>query len=259
MYASNYLETAVLNTMRGQTFTAPSSVYVALYLSDPGETGTGGTEVSYAGYQRQSIMFSEPASEAGGIGFKNLSQITFPTPEQAAGTIQWIGIMDSQVGGNQLCRAELTEPLNIGSGEPPVFLAGDIVFYLTGNFSTAYKTRILNVFRGTSLTGFTPYFALYNGNPESGGAELSGDNYSRVALTFASPAEQESGQLMIENSAPASFNRPTTDWGVWSYSAIYNSTSSGEPVMFVQRTQQKEIKRGYMPTIASGAIKIGLN
>ena len=30
MYASNYLEAAVLNAMRGQTFTAPSAVYVAL-------------------------------------------------------------------------------------------------------------------------------------------------------------------------------------------------------------------------------------
>lgn len=259
MYASNYLETAVLNSMRGQTFTAPSAVYVALYLSDPGESGSGGTEVSYPAYQRQVITFSEPASEAGGIGFKNVSQITFPIPESAAGTIQWIGIMDSQVGGNQLCRAELTEPLNIGANEPPVFLPGDISFYLTGNFSKSFKTRILNTLRGTSLTGFTPHFALYNGDPENGGAELSGDNYARVSLTFSSPSEQESGRLMIQNSAAANFNRPTTDWGNWSYSAIYDAASSGNPVAFVKRTSAKDIKRGYMPTIASGAIKIGVN
>lgn len=259
MYASNYLEAAVLNAMRGQTFTAPSAVYVALYLSDPGEAGTSGTEVSYSGYQRQTVTFSEPATEAGGIGFKNISQITFPTPEQAAGTIQWIAIMDSQVGGNQLCRAELTEPLTIGAGEPPVFLPGDIFFYLTGNFSKAFKTRILNTFRGTSLAGFTPHFALYNGDPESGGSELSGDNYARVSLAFSSPAEQESGQLMIQTSKASSFNRPTTDWGNWSYSAIYDAASSGNPIATVKRATAKDIKRGYMPTIAAGAVKIGLN
>lgn len=259
MYASNYLEAAVLNALRGQTFTAPSAVYVALYLSDPGESGTTGTEVSYSGYQRQPITFSEPAAEAGGIGFKNLSQITFPTPSNDAGTIQWIAIMDSQIGGNHLCRAELTEPLAIGKDEPPVFLPGDVSFYLTGNFSKAFKTRVLNTFRGVSLAGFSPYFALYNGDPENSGAELSGDNYARVKLTFAAPAEQESGQLLIQTSLSVSFNRPTTDWGNWSYSAIYDSASSGNPVATVRRSVAKEIKRGYMPTIAAGAVKVGLN
>lgn len=259
MYASNYLEAAVLNALRGQTFTAPSAVYVALYLSDPGESGVSGTEVSYAGYQRKPVTFSEPAPESGGIGFKNLSQITFETPNTEGGTVQWVAIMDSQIGGNQLCRAELIEPLIIGKGEPPVFLPGDISFYLTGNLSKAFKTRVLNTFRGSSLTGFTPHLSLYNGDPESGGSELSGDNYERVSLTFSSPSEQESGQLMIQTSRSASFNRPTTDWGNWSYSVIYDAASSGNPVVVVKMPQQKTIKRGYMPTIAEGAVKIGLN
>lgn len=259
MYATNYFESAVLNAFRGQTFTAPTTVYVALYLSDPTETGTAGTEVSYSGYQRQSITFSEPAPETGGIGFKNLTQITFPEPETAAGTITWIGILDSQVGGNMLCRAELTEPLMVEANEPPVFLPGDIMFYLNGNFSTNFKTKVLNVMRGTSLPGFSPFFSLFNGNPESGGAELSGDNYSRASLVFSSPSEQESGQLLIQNSQASNFNRPTTSWGTWSYSVIYDSKSSGNPVAYIQRTSPKEIKRGYMPTIAVGAVKVGLN
>lgn len=259
MYASNYLEAAVLNAFRGQTFTAPSAVYVALYLSDPGETGTSGTEVSYSGYQRQVVTFSEPAAEAGGIGIKNVSQITFPTPEQAAGTIQWVAIMDSQVGGNQLCRSELTRYLTIGEKEPPVFLPGDISFYATGNFSKSFKTRFLNTLRGVSLAGFIPYYSLFNGDPENGGSELSGDNYTRVPLSFAAPSEQESGQLLISNNTLASFNYPTTDWGHWSYSAIYDASTSGNPVSIVKRTIEKDILIGYMPTISPGAIKIGLN
>ena len=38
-----------------------------------------------------------------------------------------------------LARGELVEPLIIGAEEPPVFLAGDVLFYLTGNLSKAWK------------------------------------------------------------------------------------------------------------------------
>lgn len=74
-----------------------------------------------------------------------------------------------------LCRGELVEPLVIGADEPPVFLAGDVLFYLTGNLSRAWKTKVLNILRGQSIQGIAPYFSLWNGSPEAGGSELSGD------------------------------------------------------------------------------------
>ena len=57
MYASNYLETAIINLMRGTSLQAPTGLYVGLFLSDPTDTGTAGTEVSYTGYARQPITF----------------------------------------------------------------------------------------------------------------------------------------------------------------------------------------------------------
>lgn len=179
MYACDYLETGVLNVLRGVTFAAPATVYLALYLNDPGESGADGTEVSYAGYKRIAIDFSAPADSNGGIGVQNLTDITFPTPVSAAGTITHIGILDSLTAGNMLCRGELVEPLVIGADEPPVFLAGDVLFYLTGNLSKAWKTKVLNILRGQSIQGIAPYFSLWNGSPEAGGSELSGDNYAR--------------------------------------------------------------------------------
>ena len=65
MYACDYLEKGVLNTLLGVTFPAPSKCYLALYLSDPGESGTAGTEVSYPGYQRMEVQFSPPADASG--------------------------------------------------------------------------------------------------------------------------------------------------------------------------------------------------
>lgn len=259
MYACDYLETGFLNVLRGVTFTAPAKTYLALFLNDPSETGAAGTEISYPGYTRMEIDWSEPAATSGGIGIQNLSDITFAAPADAAGTVTHIGIMDSLVGGNMLARGELSESLIIGANEPPVFLAGDVLYYLTGNMSTAYKTRLLNFFRGTSIVGITPYFSLWNGSPESAGSELAGDNYERVKLTFAAPAEQTSGQLLMANAQAASFNRPSTAWGTWSYSAIYSAPSGGEPIYLQPLTADIIIKKGYMPTIEAGAVKVGLN
>lgn len=259
MYACDYLENGVLNVLRGVTFPAPAKCYLALYLNDPGETGTGGTEVVYTGYKRMEIDFSVPADSNGGIGIQNLTDITFPTPPAAAGTITHIGVLDSLSGGNMLARGELVEPLVIGAEEPPVFLAGDVLFYITGNFSKAWNTKILNLFRGTSIQGITPYFSLWNGSPEAAGFELSGDNYQRVPLTFGAPSEQTSGQLIARNSTPAVFPRPSTAWGTWTWSALYSAGTSGEPVYIKALTEPVELKRGYMPTIAEGAVEVGHN
>lgn len=259
MYACDYLESGVLNALRGVTFVAPAKCYLALYLNDPGESGVGGTEVSYNGYKRMEIVFSAPADSNGGTGVQNLTDIVFPTPDQPAGTITYVGIMDSIVGGNMLARGELIEPLVIGKGEPPVFLAGDVLFYLTGDLSKAWKAKVLNVFRGQSIQGTTPHFSLWNGSPEASGSELSGDNYQRVPLTFGAPAEQASGQIVARNSIAASFPRPSTAWGTWNCSAIYSAAASGEPIYIKPLTEAVELKRGYMPTIAEGAVEVGIN
>lgn len=259
MYATNYFETAILNVMKGITLTAPSKVYIGLYISNPTETGTAGTELSYAGYSRQPITFTEPAPESGGIGIKNDSQITFPTANTNAGTVTYIGIHDSQVAGNMLAYGELSDELVIGSGEAPVLLPQEVVFFFNLNLSKSFKTKILNVFRGQNVSGVTPHFALFNGNPDEGGAELSGANYARVPLTFSNPREASSGQMESSNTNQANFNRPTSAWGTWNYSAIYSALSGGEALWVAQRNPAKEIKKGYMPTIAEGAIKVAIN
>lgn len=259
MYACNYLETGVLNVLRGTTFTAPSKCYLGLYLNDPGETGSSGTELNYSGYKRMEVDFSAPAEGNGGIQIQNMSDITFPTPPTAAGTVTHVGLLDSPSGGNMLARGELVEPLVVGENQPPVFVTGDVLFYLTGNMSKAWKTKVMNIFRGQSITGVTPHFSLWNGSPESGGSELTGSNYARVPLTFSAPSEQSSGQLLIRNSAAASFARPSTAWGMWTHSAIYSALSSGEPIFIKQLTESIDIKKGYMPTIGENAVEVGLN
>ena len=58
MAFSDYLEDKVLeHVFGGNAFTAPSTLYVALFTVAPSDTG-GGTEVSGGAYARQTATFN---------------------------------------------------------------------------------------------------------------------------------------------------------------------------------------------------------
>ena len=259
MYATNFYEAAVLNLMRGVTMEAPADMYVALFLSDPGETGEAGTEVTYSGYARQKIEFSAPAAtDGGGIGVSNIADITFPITPVAIGTITHLAVCDSLTGGNKYLYGEFTESLHVQANEAPVIVAGEAQWWWQGNMSNAYKTKTLNVLRGTSCLGCYPHLALYDGLPESGGSELSGLGYSRPALTFSAPEEQVGGQMQIANSLAASTARAAAAWGAWDYTVIMDANTSGQPVWYAQRTP-KLMRKGLLASVAVGALRVTVN
>ena len=124
---TTYAANAVLNMyLRGVNYTAPTAPYIALYTSDPGETGTG-AEVSGGSYARQQLTFSSPAS-AGATGSKTetSADAVFPAATAAWGLITHAGICDAQTGGNILYYAELTTPRTVIAGDQFNFKAGNI-------------------------------------------------------------------------------------------------------------------------------------
>lgn len=258
MYATNYLEKAFLNVMKNITLIAPQNVYAGLYITNPGEEGRG-TEVSYNGYERQILKFNNATESDGQIQIKNINQVNFPQAQVDSGTVTYIGISDSKLGGNMLAYGKLVEDLDIRSGEAPVLMPEEVVVFSTGQLSKAYKKKLLHVFKGESIGGVNPHLALFNGNPEDGGAELLGDNYERVLIEFKAPEETSSGQSVIENSNDVIFNRPSTDWGTWNYTAVMDNKSNGEPIWVYNRGLIKELKRGYMPKANVGALKFAIN
>ncbi len=167
--------------------------------------------------------------------------------------------MDSLVGGNMLARSELTESLVIGANEPPVFLAGDVLFYLTGNMSNAFKTKLLNLFRGTSILGISAHFSLWNGSPEETGSELAGDNYARVALTFS--GAERAGK---RPDARAELARRVLQSSLDSVGRLdlFGNLLCGNgrrTCVFAGAYRGDHDQEGYMPTIDVGALKVGLN
>lgn len=119
---SNYLETALVNaTLRNTSFTSPTTVYVGLYTTSPGEGNTG-TEVSGGSYARQSAAFAAPTD---GVT-TNSATLTFPTATGSWGTITHIGILDALTTGNLLYYAALDVSKTIGSGDIFTISSGNL-------------------------------------------------------------------------------------------------------------------------------------
>jgi hypothetical protein len=110
---SNYLENALIDgTLRATSYTAPTTVYVGLYTTDPTDANTG-TEVSGGSYARTSATFGAPSN---GVT-TNSAAVTFPTATGTWGTVGWIGILDAATSGNLLYHTPLTSSKSITSGD----------------------------------------------------------------------------------------------------------------------------------------------
>lgn len=125
---SNYLENALLNgTLNGTTYTAPASVYIGLYTSDPTDANTG-TEVSGGSYARVAATFGT-ASGTGGSVASN-ADITFPQATAGWGTVGWIGILDSLSSGNLLYHTPLDTSKTIEAGDIFKIASGNLTVTL---------------------------------------------------------------------------------------------------------------------------------
>lgn len=258
MYATNRFEEIILNLFRGQDASAPENVYLALFLSSPGESGTSGAEIAYTGYSRMPVTLSAPAEMNTTIGVKNTADVTYSRSPSAAGTVTHVGLMDSRTGGYCWIYAHLDDPLIVAADEAPVIVEEEAKFWITGDMANAYKTKVLNLLRGVDCAGFSPYLALYNGNPDEGGSELSGANYARVPLTFAAPTQQENNQMLMTNSARAATNRASTNWGTWLYSVIMDAQNAGNAGFLVARNA-KEMRAGLKAIIEVGDLGLAVN
>ena len=110
---SNYLENALINaTLRNTTYTAPATVYVSLWTSDPTDAGSG-AEVSGGSYARTAVTMGAPSNGAS----LNTGAVEFPQATGSWGTIGWIGINDASTSGNLLYHSPLTTSKVIDTGD----------------------------------------------------------------------------------------------------------------------------------------------
>lgn len=121
---TDYLEDKVLDHVFGGTsYTAPATLYVALYTVAPTDTG-GGTEVSGGAYARQTATFN--VSGTSPTEATNAAAIEYPTATADYGTVVACAILDASSGGNMLAYATLTSSKVVSTGDVFRFDAGDL-------------------------------------------------------------------------------------------------------------------------------------
>ena len=118
-----YLDNAFINAaLRNTPFASSPTIYAALFTVAPTASG-GGTEVSGAGYARQTVTFSVPVN---GLS-SNTADVVFPLAAAPWGTIVAFGIYDQSVGGNLLYFNLLSVPRTVAVNDQVRFPVGQLI------------------------------------------------------------------------------------------------------------------------------------
>lgn len=122
MSKTNFLETQLLNhVLRATPYSAPATIYVALFTAAPGEAG-GGTEVTGGSYARQAVTFTAPAPDS----VANVADVNFAIATADWGTLVAFVLMDAASGGNMLYYANLTAARLVLTNDQFRFPAGQL-------------------------------------------------------------------------------------------------------------------------------------
>ena len=123
MSFSNFLETEILDhVFAGAAYTAPTTLYLALFTAAPGETG-GGTEVSTSGtaYARETVAFTTTGNTT-----SNNAAVEYSTATASFGTVTHVGVFDALTAGNLMAYATLSSSKAIDTGDVFRVPTGDL-------------------------------------------------------------------------------------------------------------------------------------
>ena len=124
---TNYLANKLISaTVRNVSYTTPSTVYLALFTTDPTKDNAG-DEVEQASYNRQEVTFTTPAD---GVS-TNANQVEWNTATSNWGNVGWVAIMDASSAGDMLYFTALDNAKEILSGDQFKIDAGKLSLTLT--------------------------------------------------------------------------------------------------------------------------------
>ena len=124
------------------------------------------------------------------------------------------------------------------------------------SFSNTYETIVLKfAFNADSVTRPTNwYLGLFTSNPgEGGGTEISGNGYTRKAVTFTVSGDTAT------NSGAVEFDAATGSWGTISHVAVFDASSGGAQIAYAALTTAKAIDTGDVLRFPTGDVDITLD
>ena len=128
---SDYLEDKILDaTLKGGTFPAITTAYLATFTTDPTDAGSG-TESTWnansIAYARQAMTFGTIAN---GV-VDTSAQIQFPAFQGSSHVVGWIGIFDAVTGGNMLYHTNLATTKTLTQDDVLSFAVSGVTVTLT--------------------------------------------------------------------------------------------------------------------------------
>ena len=127
---TNYLENKIIDfLLRGQSFSPPTILYIALCTSSPNDASTGNniSEISGGNYARQAVVSNTTnwsstnadngATSSGTSGTSTNSTAINWVGVTWAGTVTDVAICDALTGGNVLFYASLSSSKSVISGD----------------------------------------------------------------------------------------------------------------------------------------------
>jgi hypothetical protein len=121
MSFSDYLENKLVDhVFGGSAYTAPGTIYLALFTANPGDDDSG-TELSGNNYSRKAVSFTVTDNAA-----TNSAAVEFDAASGSWGTITHVGLYDASTSGNLIAHAALTASKTIAASDVFRVPAGDL-------------------------------------------------------------------------------------------------------------------------------------
>jgi hypothetical protein len=229
---SDYLELELLDHIFNAAYTAPTTVYVSLYESDPGDDDSG-TETSYTSYARQSITFAAASSRV----VDQNALVTFPANTGSTVTITHWGLHDAVSAGNLMAHGAFGVSKQVNNGNTPSIASSEIdVTFSAGEISDYAANNLLDLaFRNQAFSAPDTYVALVTAtvsDSDTGSTitEPSGNGYARVQVNInggSSPTWDIAAAGLVDNTHLIQMPTPTGSWGTVVGVAICDAATVG--------------------------------
>ncbi len=283
---TNYGENKILDFMRGQTLTLPSSWNVALgsAADDASFTELSGTGYARVGVTRSLTNFAGTqgagttlASTGTSHSSSNNIAISWGNPGGNWGTANYVGLFDASTSGNCWAWFPISQiVITTGSPNPVQLDIGALGFSLgvAGGMTDYLSNKLIDLlFRAQSFSWpsnlYLAYFTVAPTNA-GGGTEASGGSYARVVLIpglttlsgtqSAGSTSASSGTAgRISNNASLAFPSPTADQGIIVAEGILDASTLGNLLWQKAVTNRSVLMDGPAPTHAADSLGITLD
>ena len=256
---TNYSEDEFLNAyFRNGSSTKPVSLECAFWDGDPGEDGTGATEVEpFGAGVRLALTFNNSTA-------RTVSNTNAPTnTATGSGTATWWSVHRTDLANQMLCYEQLDSSMVFTVGQPIEIAIGDMTWNFPQETSPeeCHSDTLVNDWlsywlgaQATPTQTASVFMSLHAGDPgETGSAEFTGGSYTRQQVQWNAPSSGANNRQQITNQADINFtDLPALNlqwWGIW-------TLASGGT--FLTRSDQTDqlLTAGDNASAAAGAIAI---